>query len=232
MGGGGRRQLERGRRERLGGGRRERDRGGKERSGKKKPLKQPKKGPKDLDDDEMEFKQKQKEQQKALAEMKAKAAGKGPLRHHNPTPHSYHSEVEHNCEVSTAKSIPDKERETFLSYGIFNMVAGKRTAELLQKQHKHDHRNSQPDISHSIADLLHIGHAHHGDSESPKPQRYTYAKTVDIPSSVIHRHRKKSRTEENGVDVTSSKESSPEIAQARLGCHSKHLHHKHKKTTS
>ncbi|XP_078677316.1 translation machinery-associated protein 7-like isoform X2 [Branchiostoma floridae x Branchiostoma belcheri] len=47
--------------------------------GKKKPLKQPKKGPKDLDDEDIAFKQKQKEDQKKLAEMKQKAAGKGPL---------------------------------------------------------------------------------------------------------------------------------------------------------
>ncbi|CAH1264892.1 ARHGEF26 [Branchiostoma lanceolatum] len=47
--------------------------------GKKKPLKQPKKGPKDLDDEDLALKQKQKEDQKKLAEMKAKAAGKGPL---------------------------------------------------------------------------------------------------------------------------------------------------------
>jgi len=47
--------------------------------GKKKPLKAPKKESKEVDDDEMQMKQKQKEQAKALAELKAKAAQKGPL---------------------------------------------------------------------------------------------------------------------------------------------------------
>ncbi|XP_028854459.1 translation machinery-associated protein 7 [Denticeps clupeoides] len=47
--------------------------------GKKKPLKQPKKSSKDMDDDEMAFKQKQKDDQKAMEAMKAKASGKGPL---------------------------------------------------------------------------------------------------------------------------------------------------------
>ncbi|RMB98908.1 hypothetical protein DUI87_24452 [Hirundo rustica rustica] len=47
--------------------------------GKKKPLKQPKKQTKDLDETDLAFKQKQKEEQKKLEEMKAKAAGKGPL---------------------------------------------------------------------------------------------------------------------------------------------------------
>ncbi|KAM9272021.1 translation machinery-associated protein 7 isoform 1-T1 [Cariama cristata] len=72
--------------------------------GKKKPLKQPKKQSKDLDEQytshetsrfgkrpsdgkahgregprDLAFKQKQKEEQKKLEEMKAKAAGKGPL---------------------------------------------------------------------------------------------------------------------------------------------------------
>lgn len=47
--------------------------------GKKKPLKNPKKQSKDLDDDEMAFKQKQREEQKAMKEMQAKASGKGPL---------------------------------------------------------------------------------------------------------------------------------------------------------
>ncbi|KAL1502861.1 hypothetical protein ABEB36_007939 [Hypothenemus hampei] len=47
--------------------------------GKKKPLKQPKKGPKELDDDDVAQKQKIKEQQKALQEAKAKASQKGPL---------------------------------------------------------------------------------------------------------------------------------------------------------
>lgn len=49
------------------------------RGGKKKPLKQPKKQSKDLDETDLAFKQKQKEEQKKLEEMKAKAAGKGPL---------------------------------------------------------------------------------------------------------------------------------------------------------
>lgn len=47
--------------------------------GKKKPLKQAKKGPKDLDEEDLAFKQKQKEEQKKLQELKQKAAGKGPL---------------------------------------------------------------------------------------------------------------------------------------------------------
>ncbi|KAJ7400934.1 Translation machinery-associated protein 7 [Pitangus sulphuratus] len=52
---------------------------GKNLGGKKKPLKQPKKQTKDLDETDLAFKQKQKEEQKKLEEMKAKAAGKGPL---------------------------------------------------------------------------------------------------------------------------------------------------------
>ncbi|CRK98643.1 CLUMA_CG012017, isoform A [Clunio marinus] len=47
--------------------------------GKKKPLKAPKKEGKELDEEDMKFKQQQKEQQKKMDEMKAKAAGKGPL---------------------------------------------------------------------------------------------------------------------------------------------------------
>ncbi|XP_075392855.1 translation machinery-associated protein 7-like [Tenrec ecaudatus] len=47
--------------------------------GKKKPLKQPKKQNKEMDKEEKAFKQKQKEEQKKLEELKAKAAGKGPL---------------------------------------------------------------------------------------------------------------------------------------------------------
>ncbi|KAK9503483.1 hypothetical protein O3M35_010029 [Rhynocoris fuscipes] len=47
--------------------------------GKKKPLKAPKKDNREVTDDDLAAKQKQKEQQKALAEMKAKAAQKGPL---------------------------------------------------------------------------------------------------------------------------------------------------------
>ncbi|XP_036018670.1 translation machinery-associated protein 7-like [Mus musculus] len=47
--------------------------------GKKKPLKQPKKRAKEMDEEDKAFKQKQKEKQKKLEELKAKAAGKGPL---------------------------------------------------------------------------------------------------------------------------------------------------------
>ncbi|KAH1000851.1 translation machinery-associated protein 7 homolog [Dendroctonus ponderosae] len=47
--------------------------------GKKKPLKQPKKDQRELDDDDVAQKQKLKEQQKALQEAKAKASQKGPL---------------------------------------------------------------------------------------------------------------------------------------------------------
>uniref|UniRef100_A0A8C6VI42 Coiled-coil domain-containing protein 72 n=1 Tax=Naja naja TaxID=35670 RepID=A0A8C6VI42_NAJNA len=47
--------------------------------GKKKPLKQPKKQSKELDEEDKAFRQKQKEEQKKLDEMKAKAAGKGPI---------------------------------------------------------------------------------------------------------------------------------------------------------
>ncbi|KAM7171015.1 translation machinery-associated protein 7 [Macrochelys suwanniensis] len=47
--------------------------------GKKKPLKQPKKQTKDMDEEDLAFKQKQKEEQKKLEEMKTKASGKGPL---------------------------------------------------------------------------------------------------------------------------------------------------------
>ncbi|XP_078065979.1 translation machinery-associated protein 7 [Mustelus asterias] len=47
--------------------------------GKKKPLKQPKKMNKETDEDDLAFKQKKKEEQKKLDELKAKAAGKGPL---------------------------------------------------------------------------------------------------------------------------------------------------------
>ncbi|XP_055483258.1 translation machinery-associated protein 7-like, partial [Psammomys obesus] len=46
--------------------------------GKKKPLNQPKKQAKEMDEEDKAFKQKQKEEQKKL-ELKAKAAGKGPL---------------------------------------------------------------------------------------------------------------------------------------------------------
>ncbi|KAK1332722.1 hypothetical protein QTO34_007405 [Cnephaeus nilssonii] len=47
--------------------------------GKKKPLKQPKKQAKEMDEEDKAFKQRQKEEQKKLEELKAKAAGKGPL---------------------------------------------------------------------------------------------------------------------------------------------------------
>lgn len=47
--------------------------------GKKKPLKAPKKGAKEMDDDDLKFKEKQKEEQKKLAEAKAKATQRGPL---------------------------------------------------------------------------------------------------------------------------------------------------------
>ena len=47
--------------------------------GKKKPLKQPKKQAKEMDEEDKAFKQKQKEEQKKLKELKAKAAEKGPL---------------------------------------------------------------------------------------------------------------------------------------------------------
>ncbi|KAH0502246.1 Translation machinery-associated protein 7 [Microtus ochrogaster] len=47
--------------------------------GKKKPLKQPKKQAKEMDEEDKAFKQKQREEQKKLEELKAKAAGKGPL---------------------------------------------------------------------------------------------------------------------------------------------------------
>eukprot|EP00053_Salpingoeca_punica_P025030 m.15634 g.15634 ORF g.15634 m.15634 type:complete len:66 (-) comp7428_c0_seq1:195-392(-) len=47
--------------------------------GKAKPLKQPKKESKELDEDDLAFKAKQKEEAKKLQEMQAKAAGKGPL---------------------------------------------------------------------------------------------------------------------------------------------------------
>ncbi|XP_043840921.1 translation machinery-associated protein 7-like [Dromiciops gliroides] len=45
--------------------------------GKKKPLKQPKKQTKEIDEEYIAFKQKQ--EQKKLEELKAEAAGKGPL---------------------------------------------------------------------------------------------------------------------------------------------------------
>ncbi|XP_033075372.1 translation machinery-associated protein 7-like [Trachypithecus francoisi] len=47
--------------------------------GKKKTLKQPNKQVKETDEEDKAFKQKQKEEQKKVEELKAKAAGKGPL---------------------------------------------------------------------------------------------------------------------------------------------------------
>lgn len=47
--------------------------------GKKKPLKQPKKDKKDLDEDDLAQKQKLKDEKKALEQAKAKAAQKGPM---------------------------------------------------------------------------------------------------------------------------------------------------------
>ena len=47
--------------------------------GKAKPLKKPKKGPKDLDEDDIVHKQKMMAEKKALADMAKKAGGKGPL---------------------------------------------------------------------------------------------------------------------------------------------------------
>ncbi|XP_052585795.1 translation machinery-associated protein 7-like [Peromyscus californicus insignis] len=47
--------------------------------GKKKPLKQPKKAAKEMHKEDEAFKQKQKEEQKKPEELKAQAAGKGPL---------------------------------------------------------------------------------------------------------------------------------------------------------
>ena len=47
--------------------------------GEKKPLKQPKKQAKEMDEEDKAFKQKQKEEQKKLKELKAKATEKGRL---------------------------------------------------------------------------------------------------------------------------------------------------------
>ncbi|XP_043835213.1 translation machinery-associated protein 7-like [Dromiciops gliroides] len=47
--------------------------------GKKKPLQQPKKQIKEMDEEDIAFKQNQKEQKKKLEELKGKAAGKGTL---------------------------------------------------------------------------------------------------------------------------------------------------------
>ncbi|ELK01325.1 translation machinery-associated protein 7-like [Pteropus medius] len=46
---------------------------------KEKPLKQPKKRAKKMDEEEKAFKEKQKEEQKKLEELQVKAAEKGPL---------------------------------------------------------------------------------------------------------------------------------------------------------
>ncbi|XP_048740729.1 uncharacterized protein LOC125654732 [Ostrea edulis] len=122
--------------------------------------------------------------------------------HHHQS-HQLNSEMEHSYEVSTAKSIQDKERETFLSYGIFNMVAGKRTAELLHKQHKHElHRQSHTDVC-GFSDLFHHKHSNES-SPNPSPklrhQRPTHAHTIDLSEHVIpgksrghHHHHKGSK---------------------------------------
>ncbi|BDD56885.1 Translation machinery-associated protein 7 [Monascus purpureus] len=47
--------------------------------GKAKPLKVPKKGKKELDEDEIAFREKQKADAKAKKELMEKAKGKGPL---------------------------------------------------------------------------------------------------------------------------------------------------------
>ncbi|KAL2888549.1 hypothetical protein HOO65_030050 [Ceratocystis lukuohia] len=47
--------------------------------GKAKPLKAPKKGPKDLDDDDLAFLEKKRAEEKAKKDMAAKAGGRGPL---------------------------------------------------------------------------------------------------------------------------------------------------------
>ena len=47
--------------------------------GKKKPLTQPKKGKKEVDDKDLKIKPKQKDEQKAPAEAKEKLSGKGPI---------------------------------------------------------------------------------------------------------------------------------------------------------
>ncbi|KAL1896965.1 hypothetical protein Cpir12675_002544 [Ceratocystis pirilliformis] len=47
--------------------------------GKAKPLKAPKKGPKDLDNDDLAFLEKKRAEEKAKKDMAAKAGGRGPL---------------------------------------------------------------------------------------------------------------------------------------------------------
>lgn len=108
--------------------------------------------------------------------------------HHHQS-HPMNSEMEHNYEVGNAKNIQDKERETFLSYGIFNMVAGKRTAELLHKQHKHElHRQSHSDV-YKLSDLFH--HHKHSNESTPNPspklkhQRPTHAHTIDLTEHLM-----------------------------------------------
>ncbi|GAB1318711.1 Translation machinery-associated protein 7 [Madurella fahalii] len=54
--------------------------GGQSRAGgKAKPLKAPKKGAKELDDDDKAFLEKKRAEEKAKKELAAKAGGKGPL---------------------------------------------------------------------------------------------------------------------------------------------------------
>ncbi|KAI9755489.1 MAG: Translation machinery-associated protein 7 [Lichina confinis] len=53
--------------------------GGNREGGKAKPLKQPKKEKKELDEDELAFKAKQKADAQAKKDMADKAKGKGPL---------------------------------------------------------------------------------------------------------------------------------------------------------
>ncbi|KAL5615663.1 hypothetical protein BROUX41_005696 [Berkeleyomyces rouxiae] len=47
--------------------------------GKAKPLKAPKKGPKELDDDDLAFLEKKRAEEKAKKDMASKAGGRGPL---------------------------------------------------------------------------------------------------------------------------------------------------------
>lgn len=70
------------------------------------------------------------------------------------------------------------------------MVAGKRTAELLHKQHKHElHRQSHSDV-YRITDLFH--HSKHSNETTPNPspklkhhQRPTHAHTIDLSEHVM-----------------------------------------------
>ena len=48
-------------------------------AGKAKPLKQPKKETRELDEEDLKFKEKQKEEAKKLKELQAKAKAGGPL---------------------------------------------------------------------------------------------------------------------------------------------------------